>query len=131
MATCAAIVEAVLPQESAEDSRNLLPLLLGESLDAPLRDFTLHQTISNALAIRRGPWKLLDHQGSGGNNYENERLQRYANPDSAPDAPAQLYNLEDDPGETRNLYFDEAEVAAELRAALERSKADGRSDFVD
>lgn len=127
MATCASIVDTDLPEDTAEDSHDLLPLLLGESTDEPHREFTLHQTISNAIAIRRGPWKLLDHRGSGGNNYDNERLQPYAIPDSAPDAPAQLYNLADDPGETRNLYSDEPDVVTELRAMLERSKAAGRS----
>ena len=61
MATCAAIVGAKLPQDAAEDSFNMLPALLGEAGEAPIREYTLHQTISLALAIRRGDWKYLDH----------------------------------------------------------------------
>jgi arylsulfatase A-like enzyme len=69
MATCAAIVEAELPYDAAEDSFNFLPVLTGEQVDDQLvREYTLHQTISLALAIRRGSWKYLDHQGSGGNS---------------------------------------------------------------
>ena len=46
---------------------------------------TLHQTISLALAIRRGPWKYLDHKGSGGNRYDRGVLQEYSLPEKAPE----------------------------------------------
>ncbi|MEZ5326351.1 MAG: arylsulfatase, partial [Verrucomicrobiales bacterium] len=79
MATCADIVEANLPDNAAEDSYNLLPILLGEqSEDRAVREFTLHQTISLALAIRKGKWKYLDHRGSGGNNYDRPLLKPFA-----------------------------------------------------
>jgi len=53
MATCAAIVNSALPNNAAEDSYNILPLLLGDTRDKPERRYTLHQTIKLALAIRR------------------------------------------------------------------------------
>jgi arylsulfatase A-like enzyme len=129
MATCAALVGADLPENAAEDSFNILPVLLGEQPeDQPIRSHTLHQTISLALAIRKGPWKYLDHQGSGGNNYErNEALRRLVLPEAAPDAPGQLYNLDDDPGETNNLYYKHAERVEEMRAELHRYRDSGRS----
>ena len=77
MATCAAITGARLPNDAAEDSVNLLPLLLGKT-KKNLREFTLHQTISLDLAIRHGDWKFLDHKGSGGNNYARGRLKNYS-----------------------------------------------------
>ncbi|WP_395095002.1 sulfatase-like hydrolase/transferase [Armatimonas sp.] len=127
MATCAAITGTVLPDNSAQDSFDLLPVLLGKGGGGQARPYTLHQTISLALAIRKGPWKYLDHKGSGGNNYNNPELKRFALPDTAPDAPGQLYNLETDPGETTNLYFKHPELVKELKALLESSKAQGRS----
>ena len=127
MATCAAIVEAELPRDAAEDSFNILPALLGTAGDKPIREFTLHQTISLALSIRSGDWKYLDHQGSGGNRYDNERLRQYVLKDTAPDAPGQLYNLADDPGETRNLYFIERSIANNLKQQLDATVRDGRS----
>ncbi|MDA0349303.1 MAG: sulfatase-like hydrolase/transferase [Verrucomicrobia bacterium] len=126
MATCAAIADAKLPNNAAEDSFNLLPILLGETKD-DIRDYTLHQTISLALAIRKGDWKYLDHQGSGGNRYGQGRLENYTLPDTAPDAPGQLYNLVTDPGETTNLYFKHPEVVKELKGKLEEFKSSGRS----
>jgi arylsulfatase A-like enzyme len=125
MATCAAIVGYELPENSAEDSFNILPALLGE--EQIIRPYTLHQTSTLALAIRKGPWKYLDHQGSGGNNYGSEKMSPFALPDSAPDAPGQLYNLETDPGETNNLYFKHPEMVKELKEQLELSKRTGRS----
>jgi arylsulfatase A-like enzyme len=127
MATCAAITGVALPDNAAQDSFDLLPILRGEKSAGEARPYTLHQTISLALAIRKGPWKYLDHKGSGGNNYDNPQLKRYALPDTAPDAPGQLYNLETDPGETTNLYFKHPEIVKELKALLESSKAQGRS----
>lgn len=126
MATCAAIADAQLPNEAAEDSFNLLPILLGESTE-DVREYTLHQTISLALAIRRGDWKYLDHQGSGGNRYGTGRLEKYTLPDMAPEAPGQLYNLAIDPGETTNLFFKHPEVVKEMKAKLEEFKTSGRS----
>jgi len=127
MASCAAIVGARLPNNAAEDSYDLSPVLLGDQGDEAVREYTLHQTISLALAIRRGPWKYLDHKGSGGNSYANERLKPFAIPDTAADAPGQLYNLELDPGETTNLYYRYPGIVQELKAKLEQYKQSGRS----
>jgi arylsulfatase A len=106
MATCAAVADADLPADAAEDSFNMLPVMLGTQPE-PVREFTLHQTIRLALAIRQGDWKYLDHKGSGGNNYDktgSNSMKPYALTDTDPNAPGQLYNLETDPGETTNLY---------------------------
>ena len=48
-------------------------------------------------------------------------------PDTAPGAPGQLYDLETDPGERKNLYFEHPEIVKELKALLDQSKASGRS----
>jgi len=126
MATCAALVGADLPNDAAEDSFDILPVILGET-DEPVREFTLHQTISLAIAIRSGKWKYLDHQGSGGNNYAKGRLVVLDLPNTAPNAPGQLYDLEKDPGETTNLYEQHPEVVEELKGQLEAFKSSGRS----
>ena len=130
MATCAAAVEADLPHDAAEDSYNLLPVLLGVQGNKPVRPYLLQQTIHLDLSIRRGDWKFLDHKGSGGNNYQrggDRGLKLYALPDTAPDAPGQLYNLSTDPGETTNLSGQHPETVAELKRLLEASQLSGRS----
>ena len=129
MATCAAIVNADLPPDAAEDSYDLLPALLGnQSEDDPIRPYTLHQTNRLALGIRRGSWKYLDHPDSGGNDYQtNPMLADYRLPDTARGAPGQLYNLAEDPGETANLYYDHPEIVEALRAQLHAARDSGRS----
>ncbi len=127
MATCAAVVGAKLPNDAAEDSYNMLPVLLGRRSNEPVRKYLIQQTISLALSIRRGRWKYLDHKGSGGNNYDNPGLKPFALPDSAPDAPGQLYDLETDPGETRNLYFQHPQIVAELKQQLDKFVKQGYS----
>jgi arylsulfatase A len=128
MATVASIIGTDLPKDAAEDSFNMLPALLGKE-SGPIRPYLLQQAFGGPryLSIRRGNWKYLDHRGSGGNNYDNPELKPFALPDTAPDAPGQLYNLETDPGETVNLYFKHPEIVRELKALLENSKALGRS----
>ena len=130
MATCAAITGAKIPEKAGEDSVNMLPALLSEDQGKPIRKYTLHQTISLALAIRRGPWKYLDHKGSGGNNYTRAGrwgMKKYIVPEKAPQAPGQLYNLNSDPGETKNLYYKNPEIVKELKEKLEQFKESGRS----
>jgi len=127
MATCAAIVAAQLPNDAAEDSYDMLPVLLGRQSNEPVRKYLMQQTISLALSIRRGRWKYLDHKGSGGNNYDNAGLKPFALPDSAPDAPGQLYDLETDPGETHNLYFEHPEIVTELKQQLDKFVKQGYS----
>lgn len=126
MATCAAAVDAKLPNDAAEDSFNLLAILLGDTKEQ-VRPFTLHQTISLALSIRRGNWKYLDHKSSGGNNYTKGPLAKLNLPEAAPEAPGQLYDLETDPGETNNLYNQHPEIVKELKGQLEATKQSGRS----
>ncbi|MCB1237565.1 MAG: arylsulfatase, partial [Verrucomicrobiae bacterium] len=118
-----------LPDEAAEDSFSLLPVLTGEDKGS-IRPYLLEQAFAGArtLSIRQGRWKYLDHPGSGGNDYEkNPDLKPFALPETAPGAPGQLYDLESDPGETRNLYFEHSDKVKELKALLEESKSSGRS----
>ena len=130
IATCAALTGAKIPSNAAEDSYNILPALLGQVGDKPIREYTLHQTIKLDLAIRHGNWKYLDHRGSGGNNYGREGewgMKQYALPERAPDAPGQLYDLAKDPGETNNLYNDHPEIVKALKEKLDEYKSSGRS----
>ncbi len=52
MATFAAVVDVALPAGAGEDSYNMLPVLLGEQFDSPIREATIHK--QSASAIRAG-----------------------------------------------------------------------------
>ncbi len=129
MATMADMLDVQLPANCAEDSFSMLPAWLDEN-HPQIRPHLLTQAFAGAktLAIRRGNWKYIDHPGSGGNRYDNNpELKPFALPDSAPNAPAQLYDLSADPGETDNLYDKNPELAKELKSLLEQTKSAGRS----
>ncbi len=127
VSTCAHIVETNLPENAAEDSFDLTPILLGTQSDTPLRPYVLQQTWTLQLSIRRGRWKYLDHRGSGGNDYAKPPLDAVALAELLPSAPGQLYDLESDPGETRNVYTDHQGLVQELKDLLEQAKTSGRS----
>lgn len=131
MATCAAVVGQDLPNDAAEDSYDMLPVLLGEQGGASLRPYLIQQTMGHKLSIRVGDWKYIDHAGSGGNDYvgPNPRwsMRPYALPDTDPDAPGQLYDLATDPGETTNLFSRHPEIVTRLKAMLDTSVREGRS----
>ena len=110
-----------------DKSERFLEQQVTENPSKPIREFTLQQTISLALAIREGKWKYLDHKGSGGNRYDTPDLAPYALEEKSPAAPGQLYDLEQDPGETNNLYFEHPEVVKRLKGKLDQAKKSGRS----
>ncbi|MES2595580.1 MAG: arylsulfatase [Verrucomicrobiota bacterium] len=128
MSTIAAITGAALPHDAAEDSFNLLPVIEGKAT-TPIRPYLLTQAFGGqrTLSIRRGVWKYIHHRDSGGNNYSRDELKPFARADTASDAPAQLYNLDNDPAETTNLFFKEPEIVTELKAMLEASITGARS----
>lgn len=121
LATCAAIVGAELPKDAGEDSYNILPALLGEKRDGPIREATVHHSARGVFAIRRGDWKLILGRGSGGFS-----VPRVIQP--KPGEPTgQLYNLKDDPSESNNLFQQRPEIVKRLNSLLEEYKTKGRS----
>jgi len=126
MHTFAALVDYDLPVDAAEDSYNFLPLLLDE-VSEPVRPFLIHHTHKLLLGIRQGPWKYLEHQGSGGNDYSQEKIRFARRSGTDWMAPAQLYNLNEDPEEMNNLYDQYPEKVAYFESLLKTIKESGRS----
>ena len=126
LATVAEIVGAPVPADVSRDSFSMLPVLRGEA-QAAVRPYLVTQAFRGAqtLAIRRGPWKYLAHAGSGGNSYQQGRLQQYALPERVAGAAEQLYDLASDPGETSNLVESQRAIANELRDLLQRVRGSG------
>jgi len=58
--------------------------------------------------------------------YDTPDLAPYALEEKSPDAPGQLYDLDQNPGETNNLYFKHPEVVKRLKAKLDQAKKSGR-----
>ncbi|MDF1860556.1 MAG: arylsulfatase [Verrucomicrobiales bacterium] len=113
--TCAAITETALPGEVGSDSRNILPALLSERPESPVRDFAVHHSLWGVFAIRQGPWKMIPHRGSGGFTFPKE-----LDPAKVGGPEGQLYHLKNDPSEAKNLWDEEPEVVSELKKLLQQ-----------
>ncbi len=121
LATSAAIVGARLPEEAGEDSYNILPALLGQKREKPIREAVVHHSVSGVFAIRRGKWKLILGRGSGGFTRPRVIKPKPGEPEG------QLYNLEEDLGETNNLWKKHPEIVGQLTELLEKYKSQGHS----
>lgn len=127
-ATLASVVGYELADQDAVDSFDMLPAMLGTQDESEsIRQHMLTQSFRGEFQVRQGNWKYLDHKGSGGNRYDRGLMKEYALADTAPEAPGQLYNLDTDPGETKNLYFAEPERRDQMQALLKQLKQTGRS----
>ncbi|NNE93297.1 MAG: arylsulfatase [Verrucomicrobiales bacterium] len=115
LATVAGITGKDLPNGAGPDSRNILPALLDPKPGKPVREFAVHHSLWGVFAIRNGPWKLIPHRGSGGFTFPRE-----LDPEKEGGPPGQLYNLENDPSETKNLWDSKPEIVDDLSQLLHR-----------
>jgi arylsulfatase A-like enzyme len=129
MATFAALAGADLPADAGPDSVDISPALFrrqgpggaANTPGPPLREAIVSHSEDGTFAIRRGGWKLiLDNRTSGG-----WMVPEGTQP--VPGTPGQLYNLAEDPGETRDLWSARPDIVADLNSRLETFKRDGRS----
>ncbi len=120
-ATIAAIVGKDLPANAAEDSFNMLPVLLGEKRLRPVREATVLHSYDGSFAIRQGPWRLATGLGSRGFTSPPVIRPRPGG------ARGELYNLDEDPEERNNRWAQEPDTVRRLTALLEKIKDDGRS----
>ena len=148
LATYADLLGLPVPHDAAEDSFSFAPALRGESDAIGARQSLVNDSMMGLYSIREGPWKLIVGQGGGGSYSQDKPKPRAAKPTEPPqdeeelgdaaavfparsanaaEPPGQLYNLDDDLGETKNLYNEKPELVARLTALLEKIRNDGRS----
>ena len=75
---------------------------------------------SGALAVRKGPWKLIPADAP-----ESRRDTKDRAPEK--DASGRLFNLADDLGESKNLAGEHPDRVKELSDLLRRIRESGRS----
>ena len=97
------------PAEAAgPDSLDMLPALLGESRQG--RDHLVEH--AQGIALRKGSWKLIPARGAQGKQAASS---------------LELFNLDGDIGETKNVAAANPEVVREMSALLEKVRTGGRS----
>lgn len=107
MASFAALLDLSLPADAAKDSRNILPVLLGK--ETPSGGFILEQAVGQP-ALRCGKWKYIPPREL---------------PKTKKTFAAELYDLDNDPGESRNLAETLPEKLQELDIRLKQLQAAG------
>jgi len=117
-ASMAALTGQTLSTDACPDSFNVLPSLLGKP-SAKGRDHLIQQPNQGpTLALRIGDWKVL--------SYANAKPIKSLTYEKGP-GRFELYNLADDPSETKNLAKQQPERLEKMLAKLERIKTSGRS----
>jgi arylsulfatase A len=114
ISTVGEILATRLPDNAAEDSISLMPLLKGGT--APIREYAISHAASGLPSLRKGAWKIIFGQGGGG-----------FGPRAGKAADGQLYDLASDLGETKNLWVEKPEVVSELTTAMTKLVNEGRS----
>lgn len=117
LATCAEITGTDVPEGAGEDSISALSLMMGG--DPSARKDAVFHSGQGYFSLLKDHWKLSLCSDSGG----------YWNPEILPDElpPVQLYNLDNDIGESANLYAEQSALVSELTERIEQIVADGRS----
>ncbi len=112
-ASLASLAGSAVEVGQAPDSKNALPVLLNKTNES--RDFLIEQSINSTLSLIRGNWKYIEpSKGVKINKDTNTELGNLPEP--------QLYNLADDPGETKNLASAYPERVMEMKQMLESIK---------
>ncbi len=121
LATTAAIVGEKLPAPSAgaEDSFNVLPAFLGQEAPPARSDMFIHSS-DGVFAIRKGPWKWIE-------GVPVDDIKAGVRKTHADEFKPQLYNLKEDPAETKDVSAAHPDVVKELSALLNRYRDGGYS----
>ncbi len=120
-ATLADLFECKLADDCAEDSISNLPLW--RNPEGPeVREDAIQQSIDGSLTIRSGKWKLAMCPGSGGWSYPKPGVD-----DTSLLPSYQLFDMEQDVGETTNVIEQNPGIADKLQKKLRRYVLDGRS----
>lgn len=141
IATFAAVIGQNL--EDPKDSINMLPAFTGDPAEALRTEAIALPHRRSHMSLRKGKWIYIPAQGDGGfrGNKPDQHAWGGAAVAQLVDTPnsdiedgkikksapkAQLYDLDADPNQTRNLFLDHPEIAkrmgAELRAIQEQAK---------
>ncbi len=117
MATFASITSQKVPQNGGQDSFDFSKVLAGASGAAP-RKSIIHHSIQGMFAIRNGKWKFVDGQGSGGWSKDES---------ATAEMTSQLYDISQDPTESKNVVERYPEIARKLKAEIDQQNNDGYS----
>lgn len=117
-ATFADIIDYPLSHDEAIDSYNLMPILKDQSYKKPLRKATVQNTAKNKYALRQGDWVYIN-TSSGSSKKEPKSYLNHFKLDAFEKAQkGLLFNVKEDPRQSRNLYDQHPEKVASMSKLL-------------
>jgi arylsulfatase A-like enzyme len=116
LSSCAALAGQKLAQDDGPDSYDVLPALLGKSKAG--RDHIVEH--AGPLSLIQGPWKYIEP--SNGAPYNKNTNIEMGN-----DPKPQLYNLDEDIGEKKNLAGENPKKTEELAERLKKIRSSART----
>lgn len=116
-ATAAELTDYDVTAETAPDSFSLLSLMQGKDWPSP-RPPVIHHSVAGMFAIRKGDWKLILGNGSGGR----------ATPKGKPfEKPYLLFNMKDDIAERKDVAASHPQIVKELEELCLKIRDSGTS----
>ena len=122
MATVASSLGYELPDDAAEDSHDLLPLLQGEKANP--RTVHVHNTRESAWAIRVGEWNLIEGK-SGYHSRVHKNWETKRNYPADDKDLVELYHYAKDPSQRVNLAKKFPKKVVQLQKALKDARDRG------
>ncbi|MBA4147584.1 MAG: arylsulfatase [Verrucomicrobia bacterium] len=121
VATTSSILKASLPKEYSEDSVDVSGSFFGKG--KPARDVIVLQDSTSTYAVRQGKWKLIERENPSAlqprsEQHRNKLMQRRK---GAP-TEDELFNLELDPSESKNVAPAHPEIVKRLRVLLSETR---------
>ena len=125
IAAVAAITGYKLPQDSAEDAYDISAAWFGRKRGKAIREATVHHSINNEYALRQGDWVFIDSNGTHGPAEpawwrDRKGIKKH-------NEPGELFHLQEDLGELKNLYTAYPDKVKQMKTLLEKYKTESRS----
>ena len=144
-ATMAALTGVEVREGQGQDSVNILPAITGDPIKPLRSEIVLSPFKPTHLSIRKGRWMYIGARAGGGFTVAKRGGQAFGGPgaihysgrqnsdiengkikQNAP--PGQLYDLETDLRQTKNVYRDYPEVVEEMKRLLQSYRPEKETD---
>jgi len=111
------------PQTAGADSFSFCSELLGNAPEKSSRETMVLNDVRGVVAIRMDDWKYIE--GKAERPVDKARQKKHPK-----QAKPQLYNLKQDPAETKNVIDKFPEIAEKMQKALDRIRSQGSERMV-
>jgi arylsulfatase A-like enzyme len=128
LATLASLFNVPVPTGNAEDSFDVLRAFTEPKPGAPVRDHVIMQAADATYDLRMGDWKFIERANAP--TFESVRNKRKTEAAEkkkkrAASQKDQLFNLQDDPAEEKDVISAQADRAAAMKKFLNDSRDRG------